>query len=47
MGNNNDTCDQEPGVADEQVNAMSMQPGQLTVRPGYVAVVFETDLLIS
>jgi hypothetical protein len=44
MTNNNDQCDNPPGVATEQVNVMSMNPGQITVRPGYVKVIFESDI---
>lgn len=47
MANNNDTVDQPPGVAVEQVNVMSMNPGQLIVRYGYVKVVFEDDVFVG
>ena len=45
MANNNDPNDQPPGAAVEQVNVMSMNPGQIIVRYGYVKIVFEDDVL--
>lgn len=39
---NMDPHDLPPGVAVAQVNAMSLRPGELRVRPGFTVVRFDT-----
>lgn len=39
---NVDPHDVEPGVAIQQINAMSWKPGELRVRPGFRVVRFDT-----
>lgn len=39
---NLDSHDLPPGVAVSQVNAMSIRPGELRVRPGFTVVRFDT-----
>jgi hypothetical protein len=39
---NTDPHDVPPGVAVRQVNAMSLKPGELRVRPGFAVVRFDT-----
>lgn len=38
---NVDPHDLPPGVAVTQINAMSLRPGELRVRPGFVVVQFD------
>ena len=40
---NVDPHDLPPGVAVKQVNAMSLRPGELRVRPGFVVVQFDNS----
>ncbi len=39
---NVDPHDLPPGVAVTQINAMSLKPGELRVRPGFAVVQFDT-----
>ena len=38
---NEDAHDLPPGVAVTQINAMSLRPGELRVRPGFTVVQFD------